>query len=312
MINVADVRAAMDYATEPEPGSDELGGTFALALHQVAARAACAGLTQKLDSMVTAVLTTPPPHSFAPPPEFHEVRQAITDLDEHVEERRFDDLEETIRAHGGTADSELEQLPDGTIQRRISGCLPEGWSLEDLWRGIGPDRAAAAVDKAAHAAAETAGGPGDARTVRGQSRRDIGLRAHRRKPRWVAATRTVGSVDVGAEIVSGDDRLEVMAAVIDARANLAAGSTIDLYRRTLAGWTLVDTIPARCSCDDNLTGEFAGGEYIRTGDIVVGIVRFDGALWRYGYATDDPRTFRIQNHRVTTRAMAVAELRKQH
>lgn len=136
-----------------------------------------------------------------------------------------------------------------------------------------------------------------------------GLREHLRQPRWRATIRTVGKSAAETDIAASDHHDELLATAVAAREALPAGCTIDISRRTMTGWAITDTLPSLPAEEPPLTGEFHSGEYVRTGDQVIGVATFDGHAWRLGYPTDAPHAFRVPHATWPTRAAAVAELR---
>lgn len=198
------VRAALAYGTGPEPGPGSYGGAFALALHQIARRAAADGLDDALTRYENEALLAPPSPPVAPPSALLEIRAAVAELDLH------------LREHAADA---AQQLLDGTLGNEVD-------------------------DEASRAARVIAGGPDDAVEIGHVRKRSGSLVEHRRRPRWAAAVRTVGKSDVEKELAFDDDLTKVMNVAIAARETIAPGCTVDIYRRTMLAWLLTDTLPA--------------------------------------------------------------------
>ncbi|CAM3304830.1 hypothetical protein TSHO111613_16945 [Tsukamurella hominis] len=304
--DTAVARAAAAYAAEPAPDpATTPGGAFALALHAISTRAVAEGLVDDMERYADATLNRPgTPHPQPRRPELQaEIVLATMDLIEHLREHSIDqwrqDLIDHIERLGGTASSSIKVHPAESADHHETAMDDDTVDIEDILTG-------------GLAAIERAGGPADAIRI-GEIRHAVEPMAqHLRRPAWRAAIRVVGRGSCDSDIAEGARLPQVLAAALPARQGLPAGCTIDLYRRTLVGWKLHDTLPATSREKCPLGGEFSGGEYIRAGDHVIGVLVHDAGRWRYGYAADEPGADRVQRLTESTRAAAVARLRDHH
>lgn len=155
--------------------------------------------------------------------------------------------------------------------------------------------------------ATLAGSANDAIEIGSTRPRTGSLSEHVRRPRWSAGVRTVGKSSIEHEIAAGDDLDQVLAVALAARETIAPGCTVDLYRRNLLTWELIDTLPAVAD-PDRIHSE-TGGELIRDGAAVLGYIEPVGTRWRARRAGAAPGQFIEPGSEWPTRAAAVAAIR---